>query len=131
MKKIFENTMLDNFSYHDGKILEFYKDNNDFVLKFEDGWNIDQINEIRFVNALAKYKFDLKDRIIYQLGYFDYINSFNGETPFVFEIYVWYKENLTEVVRIQASNIITKMTEADGSISEEDLKKRFMSKVEY
>ena len=121
-KKVLEKAMiLKDISYHDAVITEAYKDGNDYVLKFKDGWNTDQINELRFINADTFFEYELVDRTIFQFSYIDYVTideSFDRD-KFIFEIYVWYKGNLTEVVNIEASNIIIKIYNKDDVRVEE------------
>ena len=72
-RDILDKTVLNSFSYHDGEITSFEKDGNDYVLTFTDGWNEGQVNEIRMVNVDVVNKYELNDRVIYQLGFIDYI----------------------------------------------------------
>ena len=66
MKDI-KNTLLNKFSFHDGKILLAEKRNNDFILRFKDGWNENQINEIIFIDIKSIPSVDLNNKIILQL----------------------------------------------------------------
>ena len=57
--EMLKDTLIKNFSYHDGKIIEFKKDGFDYILKFRDGWVDEQINEIAEL-----YGVNLKRKVI-------------------------------------------------------------------
>ena len=116
-RDILDKTVLNSFSYHDGEITSFEKDGNDYVLTFTDGWNEGQVNEIRMVNVDVVNKYELNDRVIYQLGFIDYI-EFSPKKCYL-EIYVWYDDSLTEVVKFYAEDFISKCY-LDGKMLKEE-----------
>lgn len=117
--EMLKDTLIKNFSYHDGKIIEFKKDGFDYILKFRDGWVDEQINEIRFVTARVRHQFDLSDREIYQLGRLGFVEKGPGKYIYMFEIYVWHESNLLEPVGVEAGNIILKEY-IDGKLVKEE-----------
>ena len=54
-KSFFKDSLVRCFSYHDGEILEFKKLENNFLLKFKDGWLDDQVNEILFIDCTINF----------------------------------------------------------------------------
>ena len=84
-------------------------------------------------NLLAKYivdKYvssvsgkDLKDRIIYQLMNMDQQEYSATKDIFLFEMLVWYEDNLCEVVKVEAMNVIARQYEDGKLISEIDFVK--------
>lgn len=117
--EILEKAVINGFSYHDALIIDFKKSGADFLLTFKDGWNDGQINEIRMLNAEVVNKYDLKDREIYQLGFIDF-NDFSLKKCFL-EIYVWYDDCLTEVVKFEAEDFISKVYFNGELLKEESL----------
>jgi len=115
--------LINSFSYHDGVIKEFIKDGNDYLLTFTDGWEVDQVNEIRMVNAEVFNKYELKDRIIYQFGFVDYCDF--DPKPCFLELYVWYDDCLTEVVKFKAEDFLVKSCVNDKIIKEESFAELF------
>ena len=89
------------------------------ILILSDGWNPEQINEIRFINYQIDSKNDLNGREIYQLS--DLLAFKNNK--YYMELLIWYDEvegNIVEVVKIESENIISKKYK-DGKIEEENL----------
>lgn len=115
--EIKDKSLLSEFSYHDAVITEFVKDKKDCLLTFTDGWEDGRVNEIRMINVEVYNKYDLKDREIYQLGFFDYCDF--DSKPCFLELYVWYDDCLTEVVKFRAEEFKIK-TYVDGKLKNEE-----------
>ena len=111
--EIKDKSLLSDFSYHAGVITEFIKDEKDYLLTFADGWEDGRVNEIRMINAEVYNKYELKDRVIYQLGFFDYCEF--DPKPCFLELYVWYNDCLTEVVKFRAEDFEIK-TYVEGKL---------------
>ena len=114
---LIDKSLINSFSYHDAVITNFVKDGNECVLTFTDGWEQNQVNEIRMVNCEIINKYDLKDRLIYQLGFIDYCD-FDSKSCLL-ELYVWYDDCLTEVVKFRADDFIAKSCVGGELIKEE------------
>ena len=123
MNEILEKSLIKNFSYHDGLIIEIKREEKDYVLTFTDGWEEDRINQIRMVNCLVENKYDLKDREIYQLGDLQF---FPGEEnqPCYLELYVCYEYPLFEVVKFSSDDFICK-TYSDNKWSDQESFRKF------
>ena len=118
-----DKSLIISFSYHDGVITSFIKDGNDCLLTFTDGWEVDQVNEIRMINAEVFNKYDLRDRVIYQFGFVDYCDF--DPKPCFLELYVWYDDCLTEVVKFKAEDFLVKSCVNDKIIKEESFAELF------
>jgi len=115
-----ENALINKISYHDGEILEIKYIDNNLLLKFSDGWNVGQVNELIFVNGKENSKYDLVDRCIYQL---DDLVSFT-KNSWDMSLLVWMKEHsgaLLEKVSFKATDIITRIYDNDILIEEQSL----------
>jgi hypothetical protein len=127
-RDMLKDTLINSFNYHDGEIIEFKKDGFDYILKFKDGWVDNQVNEIRFQTARVLNNYDLTDRVIYQLGNLDFVEANSTSYIYFFEIFVWYERNLVEVVKVEASNILSKKYFNNELVKEEDLGQVLFSK---
>lgn len=112
MNKELNNALIKKISYHDGEILEIKYIDNKLILKFIDGWNVGQVNELIFINGKENSKYDLVNRCIYQL---DDLVSFT-KNRWDMSLLVWMKESsgaLLEKVNFEASDIVTKVYDND------------------
>lgn len=120
MNKELENALIKKISYHDGEILEIKYIDNNLILKFTDGWNVGQVNELIFVNGKENSEYDLVDRCIYQL---DDLVSF-AKNKWDMSLLVWMKETsgmLLEKVNFEATDIITKIYDNNVLVEEQSL----------
>lgn len=118
MNKELENALIRNISYHDGEILEIKYIDNNLILKFADGWNVGQVNELIFVNGKETSKYDLVGRWIYQLD--DLVSLTKNDWDM--SLLIWMKESsgeLIEKVNFEATDIITKVYD-NGFLSKEE-----------
>lgn len=99
-----EDSIIYKPTYHDAEILEIKYIDNNLVLKISDGWNVGQMYEFVFVNGKEDSKYDLLNRIIYQL---DDITL--TDLKYNLSLLIWMKEldgMLLEKVIFEATDII-------------------------
>ena len=108
---MFNNRLIEKFSYHDGEILEFKKVNNDCLLVFKDGWNYNQINQILFIECNIDELIDFSD--IYQFEGIEFDENKN------FIMKLSFSED--DIITFVCKNVICKMYVNDELIKEEDL----------
>lgn len=110
-------------SFHDGRIIKVKKTDESLKITFTDGWMDELTNELEFTEYRTNNKYDLNDRIIYQLMHMDQQEYSATKDIFLFEMLVWYEDNLCEVVQVEAMNVIARQYEDGKLISEIDFVK--------
>ena len=106
-------SLLNEFNYHDGKIVKFQKE-EDILIKFVDGWNSLQVNEILLINAKTKY--NLSDIEIYQFENLEILD----DSRFQLTLSIWKVDRPVELKFI-ADNIISRMYDDGNLVKEENL----------
>lgn len=119
-KLFFEDSLVRYFSYHDGEIIEFKKINNDFLLKFKDGWLDEQVNEILFVDCTINFDSKFSCQEIYQFEDLSY-NEDDGFTMILDVIPCDPMAPLECFISFKCKNIISKMYENGVLVEEENL----------
>lgn len=112
-------SIIHKLSYHDAEIIDITYNDNNLILKINDGWNIGQVNELVFVNGKENSKYDLLNRFIYQ---FDNIEK--NDEFYNFSLLIWMKEldgMLLEKVNIEANDIIVSIYDNDELIEKKSL----------
>lgn len=106
-------------TYHDSEIIEIKYIDNDLILKISDGWNVGQINEFIFINGKENSKYDLLNRVIYQID--DVLYS---DGLYNLSLLVWMKEldgMLLEKVSFEAQDITLSIYDNDELIMKKSL----------
>lgn len=106
-------------TYHDSEIIEIKYINNDLILKISDGWNVGQINEFIFINGKENSKYDLLNRVIYQIDDILYSDGLYN-----LSLLVWMKEldgMLLEKVSFEAQDITLSIYDNDELIMKKSL----------
>ena len=120
MNNVLTNSLIKELNYHDGEVLEIKYIDNNLLLKFIDGWNVGQVNELIFINGKENSKYDLVNRCIYQL---DDLVSFE-KNHWIMSLLIWMNESsnsLLEKVDFEATDIITNIYENDVLIDSQSL----------
>lgn len=126
MEKAKYDKLMEKFnemSFHDGHIIKVKKTDKSFKIAFTDGWMDELTNELEFTEYRTNNKYDLNDRIIYQLMNIDAQPYNSTKDIFLFEMLVWHDDNLCEVVKVEAMNVIARQYEDGKLISEIDFAK--------
>jgi hypothetical protein len=106
-------------TYHDSEIIEIKYIDNDLILKISDGWNVGQINEFIFMNGKENSKYDLLNRVIYQIDDIVYSDGLYN-----LSLLVWMKEldgMLLEKVSFEAQDITLSVYDNDELIMKKSL----------
>ena len=106
-------------TYHDSKIIEIKYIDNDLILKISDGWNVGQINEFIFMNGKENSKYDLLNRVIYQIDDIVYSDGLYN-----LSLLVWMKEldgMLLEKVSFEAQDITLSVYDNEELIMKKSL----------
>lgn len=106
-------------TYHDSEIIEIKYIDNDLILKISDGWNVGQINEFIFMNGKENSKYDLLNRVIYQIDDIVYSDGLYN-----LSLLVWMKEldgMLLEKVSFEAQDIILSVYDNEELIMKKSL----------
>lgn len=120
-KWFFKDSLVRDFSYHDGEIIEFKKIENDFLLKFKDGWLDYQINEILFIDCVEDFENDFICQEIYQFEDLSY-NENDGFTMILDVIPSDLNASLEYFIGFNCKNIISKRYENGILVEEENLR---------
>ena len=92
---------------------------DDLILKISDGWNVGQINEFIFMNGKENSKYDLLNRVIYQIDDIVYSDGLYN-----LSLLVWMKEldgMLLEKVSFEAQDITLSVYDNDELIMKKSL----------
>ena len=117
MQEKFKNSLIESFSFHDGKILIVEKQGQDFLMRFIDGWNENQVNDLIFINCKEISNYDFTNANILQLENINYENN-----NWVLSLAMTSKDNFIPVIiTIKAEKIIARLFENDDLIIEEEL----------
>ena len=106
-------------TYHDSEIIEIKYIDNDLILKISDGWNVGQINEFIFMNGKEKSKYELINRVIYQIDDIVYSDGLYN-----LSLLVWMKEldgMLLEKVSFEAQDITLSVYDNEELIMKKSL----------
>ena len=106
-------------TYNNSEILEIKYIDNDLILKISDGWNVGQINEFIFMNGKENSKYDLLNRVIYQIDDIVYSDGLYN-----LSLLVWMKEldgMLLEKVSFEAQDITLSVYDNDELIMKKSL----------
>lgn len=106
-------------TYHDSEIIEIKYIDNDLILKISDGWNVGQINEFIFMNGKENSKYDLLNRVIYQIDDIVYSDGLYN-----LSLLVWMKEldgMLLEKVSFEAQDITLSVYDNEELIMKKSL----------
>lgn len=114
-----KESIIYKLTYHDSEIIEIKYIDNDLILKISDGWNVGQINEFIFMNGKENSKYDLLNRVIYQIDDIVYSDGLYN-----LSLLVWMKEldgMLLEKVSFEAQDITLSVYDNEELIMKKSL----------